>query len=210
MGENRGQTTFFLSLILAASALVSITSARAQELAPDAIVRKIAADAIAAAKSDPELAAGDRKKALVFAERNMLPYFDFMEATRIAVGRAWWRATKEQQDKLVTEFRAVLLRTSNAIQRYDGQTLVTLPLYMKPDATDVTVRNQYVAAGRNPVQLDFAMHKTSQGWKIYDIIVEGISLVLTYRSEFDPLLKQQGIDGLLKRLSEKNRLAGAT
>lgn len=197
------------SLVLATLGFLLAASALAQELAPDALVRKIAEEAIAAAKSDAELAAGDRRKALLFAEHNILPHFDFVEATRIAVGRAWWRATKEQQERLVSEFRAVLMRTSNAIQRYEGQSLVTLPLYMKPGDTDVIVRNHYLAAGRKPVQLDLAMHKTSQGWKIYDVVVEGMSLVLTYRSDFDPVLKQYGIEGLIKRLVEKNRSAGA-
>ena len=174
---------------------------------PDAIIRSITQEAIAAVKSDPELAAGDRKKQLAFAEQKILPYFDLQEATRIAVGRAWWRASKEQQQKLVAEFRGLLIRATNMIQRYEGQTLETLPLYMKPTDTEVTVRNQYVRAGRKPVQIDFTMHKTEQGWKIYDIVVEGMSLVLTYRSEFDALVKQQGIDGLIKRLSEKNTSA---
>jgi phospholipid transport system substrate-binding protein len=174
---------------------------------PDAIVRSITQDAVSAAKADPELAAGDRKKQLAFAEQRILPYFDFRESTRIAVGRAWWQASKAQQDRLVSEFRALLIRTTNMVQRYEGQTLETLPLFMKPGDTEVTVRNQYVRAGRRPVQVDFAMHKTDAGWKIYDIVVEGMSLVLTYRSEFDGIVKQQGVDGLIRRLSEKNSAA---
>jgi phospholipid transport system substrate-binding protein len=187
--------------------ILFFAAATAFAQSPDAIIRSITQEAIAAVKSDPELAAGDRKKQLAFAEQKILPYFDFQEATRIAVGRAWWRASKEQQQKLVAEFRGLLIRATNMMQRYEGQTLETLPLYMKPGDTEVTVRNQYVRAGRKPVQIDFTMHKTEQGWKIYDIVVEGMSLVLTYRSEFDALVKQQGIDGLIKRLSEKNTSA---
>jgi len=93
---------------------------------------------------------------------------------------------------------------SSAISAYEGQTVKVQPVRMKPDDTDVTVRNQYIRAGGNPVQLDYQMRKTADGWKIYDIIVEGVSLVLTYRSEFDAVVKQQGIDGLIKRLAEKN------
>ena len=208
MRKNQGPTFSFVSLVFISILLAA--AARADELAPDALVRKIAAEAIAAAKTDPELAAGDRRKALLFAEQNILPYFDFLEATRIAVGRPWWRASKAQQDQLVAEFRALLIRTTNAVQRYEGQTLVTLPLNMKPGDTDVTVRNRYVMPGRKPVQLDFAMHKTPQGWKIYDIVVEGMSLVLTYRSDFEPVLRQEGVDALIKRLAEKNRAASAT
>src|SRR5262245_18990250 len=78
------------------------------------------------------------------------------------------------------------------------------PMRMKPGDTDVTVRSQFIRPGGRPVLVDYSMRKTEQGWKIYDIVVEGVSLVLTYRSEFDQVVKQEGIDGLIKRLSQKN------
>jgi phospholipid transport system substrate-binding protein len=183
-----------------------IEAAAAQELKPDELVKKITEDVLAAVKSDKQLAAGDKQKALKLAEEKILPHVDFQEATRLAVGRAWTQANPEQKKKLVEEFRRMLVRTySGAIQAYEGQTMKVQPLRMKPDDTDVTVHNQYIrAGGGKPVQLDYQMHKTEQGWKIYDIVVEGVSLVLTYRSEFDAVVKQQGIDGLIKRLADKN------
>jgi len=99
----------------------------------------------------------------------------------------------------------MLVRTySNAISAYEGQTMQVLPVRMKPGDTEVTVHNRYIRAGGKPLPVDYAMHKTAEGWKIYDITVEGVSLVLTYRSEFDAIVKQEGIDGLIKRLEEKN------
>ena len=117
----------------------------------------------------------------------MLPHVDFEEATRLAVGRAWTQATPEQKKKLVTEFRNMLVRTySNAISAYEGQTMKVMPVRMKPGDTEVTVHNQFVRPGSpKPVLIDYSMRKTEKGWKIYDIVVEGVSLVLTYRSEFD-------------------------
>ena len=180
-------------------------SAAAQELKPDELVKKVTDDVLAAVQSDKQLAAGDKQKALKLAEEKVLPHIDFQEATRLAVGRSWREASPEQQEKLVAEFRRMLVRTySNAISTYEGQTMKVLPMRMKPGDTDVTVRNQYVRPGGKPVQLDYQMRKTAQGWKIYDIVVEGISLVLTYRSEFDAIVKQQGVDGLIKRFAEKN------
>jgi len=180
----------------------------AQELRPDDLVRKITDDVMAAIQSDKELAAGDKQKALQLAEEKILPYVDFREATRLAVGRAWRSASPEQQERLVTEFRRMMLRTySNAISAYRGQTMKVLPLRMRPDDTDVTVRNQYLRPGAQPVQLDYQMHKVGSEWKIYDIVVEGVSLVLTYRSEFDAVVKQNGIDGLIRRIAEKNEPA---
>jgi phospholipid transport system substrate-binding protein len=177
----------------------------AQDMKPDELVKKVTDDVLAAVKSDKQLAAGDKQKALKLAEEKVLPHIDFEEATRLAVGRSWREATPEQKKKLTDEFRRMLVRTySSAISSYEGQTMKVQPVHMKPDDTDVTVRNQYIRPGGKPVQLDYQMHKTDQGWKIYDIVVEGVSLVLTYRSEFDAVVKQQGIDGLIKRLADKN------
>jgi phospholipid transport system substrate-binding protein len=180
-------------------------SALAQEQSPEALVKKMTDDVLTAIKSDKQLAAGDRQKALKLAEEKILPHVDFGEATRLAVGRSWNDANPEQRKRLVAEFRSMLVRTySNAIGAYEGQTMRVLPLRMKPEDTEVTVRNQFVRAGGKPVAVDYQMLKSGSGWKIYDISVEGVSLVLTYRSEFDTIVKQQGIEGLIKRLSERN------
>jgi phospholipid transport system substrate-binding protein len=177
----------------------------AQNSEPEALVKKITEEVLAAVKSDKQLAAGDRQKALKLAEEKILPHVDFGEATRLAVGRSWNDANPEQRKRLVAEFRSMLVRTySNAIGAYEGQTMRVLPLRMKPEDTEVTVRNQFVRAGGKPVAVDYQMLKSGSGWKIYDISVEGVSLVLTYRSEFDTIVKQQGIEGLIKRLSERN------
>ena len=182
-----------------------ITTTTGQELGPEELVKKITDDVLAAIKSDKQLAAGDKQKALKLAEEKILPHVDFQEATRLAVGRSWNQASPEQKKKLVDEFRSMLVRTySNAIDAYQGQTMKVLPSRNKPGDTDATVRNQFVRAGGKPVQVDYQMRKSDKGWKIYDISVEGISLVLTYRSEFDAVVKQEGIDGLIKRLGQKN------
>ena len=185
---------------------LAFSAAFAQQAAkPEELVRKVTEDVLAAIKSDKDLQAGDRQKALALAEQKVLPHLDFAEMTRLAVGRAWTSANPEQQQKLVTEFRAMLVRIySNAIDAYRGQTMRVQPINMPPGATEVTVRNQYLRPGQAPVAVDYAMRKTPEGWKIYDIVVEGMSLVLTYRAEFDQVTRQSGVDGLLKRLAEKN------
>jgi phospholipid transport system substrate-binding protein len=195
----------------AALALIFQTGAWAQQdLAPDQLVQKITDEVLAAIKSDKQLAAGNKEKAIKLAEDKVLPYVDFEHATRLAVGRAWREATPEQKKRLVTEFRNMLVRTySNAISTYEGQTLKVLPSRGKPDPEDTTVRTQFLRAGGQPLPIDFAMRKTDQGWKVYDIVVDGVSLVLTYRSEFDAIVKQKGIDGLIQALETKNIPAAA-
>ena len=201
----KSYVTRLLALWPLLAGLVVALPAAAQALEPDELVQKRTQDVLAAIKSDQALAAGDRRKAIKLAEEKVLPYIDFEEATRIAVGRSWAKATPQQRKQLVSEFRNMLVRTySNAIGGYEGQTLKVLPSRGKQDPEDTTVRTQFVRAGGPPLPIDFQMHKTPQGWKVYDITVEGVSLVLTYRSEFDAVVRQDGLDGLIKRLQEKN------
>jgi phospholipid transport system substrate-binding protein len=197
----------FLLRIITLCLFGFVATAAAQGLGPEQLVQKVTEEVMASIKSDKQLAAGDKQKAMKLAEEKVLPYIDFEEATRLAVGRAWSQATPEQKKKLVGEFRNMLVRTySNAISAYEGQTLKVMPSRGgKEDAKDeATVRTQFTRAGGKPLPIEFQMRKVGDAWKVYDISVEGISLVLTYRSEFDAVVKQEGIDGLIKRLTQKN------
>ncbi len=187
------------------AALLFASPAFAQDGGPEQLVQKVTEEVLSTIKSDKALQAGDKQKALKLAEEKVLPHIDFEESTRLAVGRAWAKATPEQKKQLVDEFRRMLVRTySNALEGYQGQTLKVLPSRGKQAADDATVRAQFIRAGGQPLPLEFQARKTDKGWKIYDISVEGVSLVLTYRSEFDTVVKQGGIEALLKRLTEKN------
>ena len=199
-----------MTRLLMALAFFFAVPALAQELGPEELVKKITSEVMEAIKTDKQLASGDKQKAMKLAEEKILPHVDFEEATRLAVGRGWAQANAEQKKRLVTEFRNMLVRTySNAISAYEGQQMKVMPVRMKPGDSEATVHNQFVRPGApKPVLVDYSMRKTEQGWKIYDIVVEGVSLVLTYRSEFDAIAKQDGIDGLIKRLAQKNTPAG--
>lgn len=185
-------------------ALLHALAAHAQQLAPEALVRQITADVLETIQNDSVLQAGDRKRAIALAEQKVLPHIDFTEATRLALGTWWKTATPAQREKLSAEFRGLLLRTyANAIGAYKGQTMRVLPVRMEAGADDVVVRNQFLRAGTPPLRIDYAMYRTAEGWKIYDIVAEGVSLVLTYRVEFDQVVRQSGIDGLIQRIAEK-------
>jgi phospholipid transport system substrate-binding protein len=189
-----------LLLVLAAPAVAG------EALGPEQLVRTITEQVLAAIKQDPALKAGDRAKALALAEEKILPHVDFVEATRLAAGRVWATATPAQRDRLVAEFRAMMVRTyATAIDAYRGQTMQVLPVQMAPGATQTTVRNRYIRPGAQPVIVTYSMHQTPTGWKIYDITVEGVSLVLNYRTEFEQIVRESGIDGLIKRLADKNK-----
>lgn len=201
MARSALQRLFVLLLSCIAAVVIA-----AESLGPEQLVRTVTEQLLAAIAQDPALRAGDRAAALALAEAKILPHVDFAEAAKLAAGRAWTNATAEQRERLVKEFRSLLVRVySTAIDVYRGQTMQVLPVQVAPDATEVTVRNRYISPGAVPVDISYAMHKTNDGWKIYDIAVEGVSLVLTYRTEFEQIGREAGIEGLIARLAEKNR-----
>lgn len=190
-----------------ALAVLLAVPALAQET-PDAMVKRVSAETVQAIKSDPKLAAGESTRVREVIEQKLLPNFDFMRMTALAMGRNWKQATPEQQQKLTNEFRTLLVRTyANALTQYRDETMDVKPMRGDPNASEVTVRSEVVRPGRPAVQIDYGLTKTPQGWKAYDVVVGGVSLVTTYRDEFNEQIKSGGVDGLIKTLADKN--AGA-
>ena len=181
--------------------------ALAQE-APDALVKRVAQEALSIIKTDPKVQAGDQAHIRDLIEAKIAPHFDMDRMTALAAGRAYRQATPEQKKRLSDEFKSLLIRTySNALNQYRDQTLQYEPLRADPNATEVTVRTQVIRPGQTPVSIDYSMEKTPSGWKAYDVIVGGVSLVTNYRDEFTQQVREGGIDGLIKALAAKN--AGA-
>ena len=194
-------TALVLALLLPAALPLS-----AQEQSPEALVRQITGDVLEAIRSDKDLQAGDRQKALALAEAKVLPHLDFAEMTRLAAGRVWNTATAPQREQLVSAFRAMLVRTyANAINVYRGQTMQVEAARVQPNANEATVRNRYLSPGKQATPVDYQMRKTGNEWKVYDIVIDGISLVLTYRSQFEDGARNGGIDGLIKQMQEKTQ-----
>jgi phospholipid transport system substrate-binding protein len=194
-----------ISRFVLCAALVAAAPALAQET-PDALVKRVSTETVQLIKSDPKLAAGDAARVREVIETKLLPHFDFPRMTQLAMGRNWSRATPEQQKRLTDEFRTLLVRTySNALTQYRDETIDVKPLRADASAGEVTVRSEVVRPGKPPVQIDYGMAKTPQGWKTYDVIVGGVSLVTNYRDEFNEQIKAGGVDGLVKTLADKNR-----
>jgi phospholipid transport system substrate-binding protein len=192
-------------LVLALAALVG-QAATAQDLAPDALVKKVTEEVIAVIKQDKEIQAGSAKKTIALVEEKVLPHFDFTRMTALAMGANWRKATPEQQKALVEEFRTLLVRTySTALSAYRNQVIEVKPLRAKPGATEVVVRSEVKQSGTEPVTIDYSMEQTPASWKVYDVAVGGVSLVTTYRDSFAAEVRAVGVDGLIKALAEKNR-----
>ena len=197
-------TTKLLRILFAAGFAFVAATAVAQE-APDAMVKRVAQDVMTTIKSDPKVQAGDQQRIREVVESKLLPNFDFERITALAMGRNWRQANAEQQKQLVDQFRALLVRTySGALTQYRDQTMDYKPLRADANATEVTVRTEVVRQGQAPVPIDYSMTKAASGWKVYDVIVGGVSLVTNYRDEFSEQIKNGGIDGLIKTLQAKN------
>jgi phospholipid transport system substrate-binding protein len=194
-----------LGLALALPLVAAPLEARAQE-APDALAKRVSAEVLQIIKSDPKVAAGDLARIREVVETKLVPYFDFPRMTALAMGRNWSKATPEQQKRLTDEFRSLLVRTySGALTQYRNQTLDFKPLRADAAATDVTVKSEVIRTGQAPVQIDYSMSKGADGWKAYDVIVGGVSLVTNYRDEFNEQVRNGGVDGLLAALSARNK-----
>ena len=193
-----------------AAAILIVTALPAwsegQSLAPDALVRKVFSDVLAAIRNVPPGDREGREKALAFAKQKILPHIDFERMTRLAVGRAWRSADAPQREALVAQFSTLITRVySAAIDAFDGHETQVDPLALSPGADDVIVRSRFKKSGQQPVEVNYAMWKSAEGWKVYDINVENVSLVITYRSQFGEEVARSGIDGLIGSLAEKNR-----
>ena len=180
-------------------------AALAQE-APDALVKRVTDEVLAIIKADKELQAGNQRKVVEVAEAKVLPHFDFARMTRLAVGRNWQQASDAQKEQLVKEFRTMLVRTySTSLTAYRNQKIDVKPLKMAAGDKETTVRTAVVQQGGPQIPIDYAMEKTDSGWKIFDVVIDGASLVTTYRSTFNEQVQKGGIDGLVKTLAERNK-----
>lgn len=192
-------------LKIVAGLLCMASVAQAETIAPDVLIDTTVRDVIAIVKQDKDIQAGDQKKILELVDAKVLPHFDFVRMTQLAVGKHWRRATNEQKQALVTEFRNMLVRTyTKAFTVYRDQTVEMKPFRMAADATEVTVKTAIIKPGVPPVPVDYEMRKTGDGWKAFDVSIEGVSLVNSYRGTFGTQIEQSGIDGLIKTLSDKN------
>ena len=178
----------------------------AQEVAPDVLVKNVTTEVVDIIAKDKEIKAGSRAKLIEVIDAKVLPHFNFASMTALAMGQNWSKATPEQKKRLTEEFRTLLVRTyASALAAYSEQKFDFRPLRAKPTDTDVTVNVRVLQPGTQPVTIDYSMEKTGNGWKVYDVMVGGVSLVANYRTEFGNMVRNSGVDGLIKDLSAKNK-----
>jgi phospholipid transport system substrate-binding protein len=177
---------------------------------PDELVKRTAEDVLATVKSDADIQAGDQEKIFALAEEKIVPNFNFDKVSRMVLGKNWTKATPDQKSAFQAEFRTLLIRTyATALSKYRNQVIEYKPFRKVNDSNIASVKTQIVQPGGQPIAVDYTLEKNAGGWKVYDIVIEGVSLVTNYRGQFAQEIRTNGLDSLIKKLAEKNKTAQA-
>ena len=193
------------SLVLGLVSVFNV-SAFAQEIAPDELVKNVTEEVFSIVRQDKDIQSGDTKKIIELVEVKVLPHFNFQRMTSLAMGKEWNKANPDQKKQLAEEFQTLLVRTySNALTGYKDQTVRYKPTKMPEGDGDVVVKTEILQAGGKPIQLDYSLRKGPEGWKVFDMVVAGVSLVTNYSDTFTQEVRANGVDGLIKMLSDKNK-----
>ena len=175
-------------------------------LGPEELVKKTAEDVIFAIKADQEIQKGNKEKIYKLAEEKILPNFDFEKVARLVLGRAWRSASDDQKKGFIIEFRTLLLKTyAVALSKYKDQKIEFKPTRMSDTDEIVIVKSEIIQSGAQPIRVNYALSKSTGKWLVFDIVIEGVSLVTNYRSQFSGVIKKNGMDTLIKRLAKKNK-----
>ncbi|MGH8621043.1 MAG: MlaC/ttg2D family ABC transporter substrate-binding protein [Burkholderiales bacterium] len=192
--------------LVAAFCAAAVPAAAQNMTPPDALAKSVTDEVLAVLRADKDIQAGNQKKVVDLVEKKVLPHFNFVRMTQLAVGRHWREASPEQQKLLVGEFRTLLVQTYAAtFAAYRDQAIEYRPLRLQPGDADVVVKSLISQPGGQPVTVDYRMQKSDAGWKVYDVVVGDLSLVQSYRGSFNTEVQKGGIDGLVRALAEKNK-----
>jgi phospholipid transport system substrate-binding protein len=199
-------TTFKTILVAASLVCFSAFGTAAFAETPDELVKRTAEDVLAVVKTDKDIQAGDQDKLFALAEEKILPNFNFDKVSRLVLGKNWTKATPEQKTAFQGEFKTLLLRTyATALSKYKNQTIEYAPFKMADGAKSALVKTNIVQQGGQPIAVNYSLEKNAESWKVYDIVIEGVSLVTNYRSQFAQEIRQNGLDSLIKKLADKNK-----
>jgi len=197
---------YLFSFVLAAC-FAAVPARAAEMVAPDALAKSVTDEVLAVIRADKDIQSGNQRKVLDLVESKVVPHFNFQHMAQLAMGKNWRQASAEQQKVLTHEFRILLVRTyTAAFTQYKNQTVEYRPLRLAPDETDAVVKSLVKQPSGQPIAIDYGMEKTDRGWKVYNVKIEGISLVENYRNTFNSEVQKNGVDGLIKSLAEKNKV----
>jgi len=195
-----------------ASAVLSMffaLSVLAAELTPDQLAREVTDKIVVLLKANKNVYTKDHKKLYAMVDEHVLPNFDFRAMSRTVLGRYWRTADEEQRARFTREFRDLLVRTyATALLKYNDETIVYLPFRLSPDDRTATVKSEVRRTdGGPPIAINYSFYRTDAGWKVYDVTIEGASLVTTYQSTYSARVQREGVNALIVNLAQDNKAA---
>ena len=164
---------------------------------------------LAALKQDKDLLKQNPQRIYALVSEIVLPHFDFTTMAKWVLGKNWRLLNPDQQQRFTNEFRTLLVRTyAVSLSEYRDQKLNYLPLQAAPGADDVTVRTEVQRGGGPAIPINYSMHLTDGGWKVYDVVIDGVSLVINYRTSFATQINEGGAEKLIEQLAARNQRSG--
>jgi phospholipid transport system substrate-binding protein len=189
--------------------MVFTLSVLAAEVAPDLLAREVTDKIVVLLKANKNVYTKDHKKLYAMVDEHVLPNFDFRAMSRTVLGRYWRTADEEQRARFTREFRDLLVRTyATALLKYNDETIVYLPFRLSPDDRTATVKSEVRRTdGGPPIAINYSFYRTDAGWKVYDVTIEGASLVTTYQSTYSARVQREGVNALIANLAQDNKAA---
>ena len=192
--------------LLAGVLFVLITAPATAAPPPDQIVKDNVNRLIELLKANRDAYARDHKKLYAMVHEQVLPHFDFRVMSRSVLGRYWREASDDQRDRFVNEFRDLLVRTyATALLKYTNEQVRYLPFRFSPNDKTAVVKTEVVQQGGPAIPIQYSFYQTESGWKVYDVTIEGISLVTNYRTTYANKVKTDGLDALIASMADANR-----
>jgi len=193
------------TLLLLAALLCALPLRAASDITPLELVQDTSSRMLAALRDEREAIRKDRSRLYELVSTIVLPYFDFERMSQWVLGRNWRTATPDQRTRFVEQFRNLLVRTyGTALADYADQKIIYLPFAGDMHAPTVKVRTE-IEQGGSTIPISYSMYRSNDGWKVYDVAISGVSLVTNYRSSFNNIIRDEGIDSLIRQLAEKNK-----
>lgn len=190
------------ALLLAGPALAADNVA--QQLGPYDLVTKVAQDTLRDLSANRGSYEKDRKKIRELVDKNMLPYFDTAYAAQLVLAKHWRTATEEQRKRFVEAFyQSMLQNYGEALLDFTPDRLKILPYQGKPEDATATVRSEVRRDNGTRVPVNYSLRKTAEGWKAYDVQIEGVSYVKSFRTDFGSEIEQKGLESVIQRLESQ-------
>lgn len=173
---------------------------------PQALVKQTSDEVLAAVKDRKAELDAAPEKIYGLVEHIVLPHFDFVRMSKLVLGKNWRKASDAQRDAFVVQFREMLVRTYGvALLNYSGQEIRYLPTPDIGDATKASVNTEVRDNGAPPIPINYRLSLKDGEWKVFDIVIDGISLVSNYRTGFNTEIRRYGLDKLISKLNERNQ-----